>query len=800
MTPVHLPEVADERAALAPYNFVPLPEQVVLAEDQEPLDQSVYHAERFTGRIVCTLITASPLFVRCGLTPEQLAAGQEAKALPEFFFTEAPDMPVIPGSSLRGMLRALVEIAAYGKLDRVTDRPRFFFRAVAAPREDLLQEPYSKAMGNFGRNVVAGYLEREGNDWYIRPAKRVQSLAFIKVKEWDKKTGRQIIPETLVYKRLKEEGYAPQYVPCTFTIRRGQRGIMVDQIGPPGAVKGGIEGVMVTSGNMLETDQAGRRGRLERTSHTIVSKETEQTRLPISPQAVEDYRASLTEFQKSPPFDEQWGALVVGRPIFYLEPGRGEREVSAFGHSPNFRLPFRFPDSARAASPRDFVPEELRRDAITDLAEAIFGFVRGSRKGTQQEQARAGRVFVGDAVLEPGQDDVWLSERPFTPHILGSPKPTTFQHYLVQPGGARRELKHYASRPGEETAVRGHKLYWHKGSNPALALPPEKLQKVNDTQTTTLRPVRAEVSFRFTVHVENLSQVELGALLWVLRLGSDPAYCLKLGMGKPLGMGAVRLKHQLFTSQRAERYAQLFDGAGWASGEARLSDEDQDAAVDAFEAYVLKHSGEGEHYPSLRDTLRMRCLLALLSWPGPLPEQTRYLEIERPVREGFISAAQQVRYNDPTVNEYKDRPVLPLPTQVAELVLSEADLERYRAQATASERRPEAARPPRGEPARPEQATPPLPPPIPAAPQIPAVGEVFTGKIKEMDTSAAVIEVPDFAPDQALALLSADVANLRRYRVGNAARVEVVEQKTQRSGRVLLVVKPAPPKPKQDAG
>jgi len=36
------------------------------------------------------------------------------------------------------------------------------------------------------------------------------------------------------------------------------------------------------------------------------------------------------------------------------------------------------------------------------------------------------------------------------------------------------------------------------------------------------------------------------------------------------------------------------------------------------------------------------------------------------------------------------------------------------------------------------------------------------------------------------------VADLRRYKVGNAARVEVVEQKTQRSGRVLLIVKPAP--------
>lgn len=310
------------------------------------------------------------------------------------------------------------------------------------------------------------------------------------------------------------------------------------------------------------------------------------------------------------------------RSTIYFEPGRGE-EVSAFGHSPNFRLPSRFPGSERAATPRDFVPEELRRDDELDLAEALFGFVRRSRQGRQEEHALAGRIFVGDAILVPGQAGVWLSDEPLTPSILATPKPTTFQHYLVQPSATKRELKHYASVPGEETAVRGHKLYWHKGADPALAMPSDQRQQVSDTQITSIRPVRAGVGFRFTLHVENLSRVELGALLWVLKLGADPAYRLKLGMGKPLGMGAVRLEHRLIESRRAERYARLFERDGWALAEAELPLTAQDEIVSAFEAYVLEHSGEGERgYKALRDTLRMRCLLALLSWPGPLPERT----------------------------------------------------------------------------------------------------------------------------------------------------------------------------------
>lgn len=97
-------------------------------------------------------------------------------------------------------------------------------------------------------------------------------------------------------------------------------------------------------------------------------------------------------------------------------------------------------------------------------------------------------------------------------------------------------------------------------------------------------------------------------------------------------------------------------------------------------------------------------------------------------------------------------------------------------------------------PAAPMAEPPPPPPPAKSGPELPAVGETFTGKITEMDASMAILAVPGFLAEKAIGLLSADVADLRRYKVGNAARVEVIEQKTQRSGRVLLIVRPAPKK------
>lgn len=72
--PQHLSEIAEHRAAIAPYNFVPLPERVVKAELQAAVDQSVYDSTRHTGTIACTLMTEHRRCTCAAATrPEQYA-------------------------------------------------------------------------------------------------------------------------------------------------------------------------------------------------------------------------------------------------------------------------------------------------------------------------------------------------------------------------------------------------------------------------------------------------------------------------------------------------------------------------------------------------------------------------------------------------------------------------------------------------------------------------------------------------------------------------------------------------------
>lgn len=108
-----------------------------------------------------------------------------------------------------------------------------------------------------------------------------------------------------------------------------------------------------------------------------------------------------------------------------------------------------------------------------------------------------------------------------------------------------------------------------------------------------------------------------------------------------------------------------------------------------------------------------------------------------------------------------------------------ADLIREQASSTASQtaaERPKAVEPPK-----------------PTAPQLPAVGDTVTWKIIAADESLVVLEVPGFSNDKTFGALKAENiedGRTTRYKVGNTARVEVIDVRTLKSGRVRVELKP----------
>ncbi len=657
-----------EVTAIAPYNFISLPEKMV--EAQPPLSHDRYHPDpvSITGWIECELETYSPTYIRGMLTEKQFADfGQdgpdklkdEQKRQMAAFFSVEEDVPLLPGSSLRGMVRQIMEIVGHGRMRYVSPTPTFTFRAVAAQADDPLRDPYRDIVGSFARNVRAGFLQRQGDEWWIQPAKLPSSLglaergAFLKIKE------RNIPAKSVpgLY-RLNSPDYKPLHHPVSFDVenRQGKRGryTAVTRIGSREA-NHRRKGVLICSGNMMETGK-----KTNRKNHALILMQDNKAReIKIEPQAIDDYRNGLTPFQDD--LDawggKGWGCLKHGAPVFYVPEGSS---VRYFGHSPNFRIPARLNVSGktRAANPRDFIPDHLRTNPNPDLVDAIFGWVEETenKKIVGPKGQRAGRVYFTDARCLPDQENVWYKEEPIVPRVLSGPKATTFQHYLVQDGRAgqnghhpdsKKALAHYGTPP-DETHLRGYKLYWHKGNNPDLEA--STAERKHPKQLTKIKPVRDGVQFRFKVHFENLRPEELGLLWWALALPGDPdkQYRHKLGMGKPLGMGSVAITPKLFVTDRAARYQTLFGGELW---EEAARSEDAQSYIEAMTRYLLQEQGLGARRQAITELERIQALLAMLEWREGTPEwqaKTRYMEIER-------------EFGNKTVNEYKERPVLPDP-------------------------------------------------------------------------------------------------------------------------------------------
>lgn len=649
------------RRAVAPYNFIELPEKIVPAE---PLPtHNCYYDNRYTGQFKCTLTTSSPLYIRCGMETTNYAnfggkydedltdeeKREKRKTLAPFFENPANHYPTIPGSSLRGLLRTLIEIISYSKIDKVADK-QLIYRAFADTtslgevyRDRLLKE---EGTHQYSFLMQAGYMVRtqQGSGWAIQPAKNiVEGASFAKVEI------SQI--ERLVKRSWHDIKHASKVTvhaePMTWHPHKGGFiELYYAKAVPPFGHHSKCQGVLVETGGMPG----------KKKMECVIGLPDDEAKLIEIPDypgsIIQDYQEQLTKEQKN--LLGKDGVLKPMHPVFYL---MEEEKLIFFGHTMMFRLPYKESIKKFIPEPKyKFFTDSSYNSPALDLTEAIFGFVRDSKQ--KESQTQAGRVFVSDAKCQKSStEDIWLKGdaiQSIPLKILDSPKPTTFQHYLVQDSNKPEQLKHYACS-SEETMIRGHKLYWHKGNVG------ESQIKSEDTESsrTDIKPIKHNVSFDFTIWFENLSKVELGALLWVLNIAADKNYRLSLGMGKPLGMGAVKIESQFSLSIRHHRYTHLFQDCGWETGDNFKLDpnEVKKSCLQKFEEYILKHiEVQSKH---LQDVPRIKNLLKMLCWPGVAENSSRYMEIERKQQPCIGKLDKNGK-----ANEYKSRPILPTPSQV----------------------------------------------------------------------------------------------------------------------------------------
>lgn len=177
------------------------------------------------------------------------------------------------------------------------------------------------------------------------------------------------------------------------------------------------------------------------------------------------------------------------------------------------------------------------------LAEQLFGFVEyrpEAHQTTETAWALASRVRFAFGRLHPDpgppyydideEDGVMLK-------ILDTPKPPMPAFYFKLRNGRGSYIAKNALHP-DHHVPQGRKVYLHKQ---ARAIKPWRTNErtENLTQKSWVKPIKAGCSFYFHIDFANLSEPELGMLCYALRPTAEFRH--KIGMGKPVGLGKVRL-------------------------------------------------------------------------------------------------------------------------------------------------------------------------------------------------------------------------------------------------------------------
>ena len=509
----------------SPYRFVPLNEVVVPSSVvSDDLSVGDPHPEHLEAKITVDWVPETPFLIG------------EAKGnnLVEPFQLGDEGPYAIPGASLKGMLRSVMEIVCYGRLTQVNGHHRYGLRDFEHPQ-------YKKRILD-GNEVMAGWLiERNGK-------------VFIEESDYHKVDMDTILPFTFDWPKysLREKYEHVKRV----EIDNGE--MIVDFTTPErfsfvedGAViakmdkDGEHEGIPVFSGSVTGP------GATRKYEYIFVEKENPQE-VELDLEIFEIFKINHSKpGKKSREPQGSWATLYPTWdknkriPIFYS--GDLQKQSPAdfcFGLTRLFKIPHAYS-----------VDEILRREGAgahfrwpasrPDIVEALFGFVYedNDRPELADRDMQKGRIAFGFAVCKERNG---ITQRPDLPTVMMGPRASFSPYYLA---GKHLDYSDIEAR------LAGRKRYPVRYPQEMLnAAEPSIRTKLAGTANGANFEMQSRLSyllpssklvFSGDIRLRNVHPVELGAVLWTISLGNIDLeknnYRHNLGRGKPFGMGQIRV-------------------------------------------------------------------------------------------------------------------------------------------------------------------------------------------------------------------------------------------------------------------
>lgn len=543
------------------YNFAPLAHQVVCPQWQDRVSHDLPLREGLCAELDIELTAHTPLLVGAERDPARQPGGVQ-----HVHFHAHPDgTPAIPGSALRGMLRNVLEVATFSRMALLDDR--------ALSVRDL-----TKSHSDYMRMFVAGDIRdasqgaaarsRAGWLWFDQQHWRLESAAMARIEQedlcnhfgidyqqWpehgskDKRAWR--VTARHKYELLRQAAVADPHLAridgrghlhVRFELVAGdvhrhsdgkflryKRVARLRTQEVPATATGkpaGMPGVLVVTGQ-------GMPGKHMEFVFAACARKSDARVLDA--ETMERFRQVYAHADSD--WTTHWAARAAQGdpvPVFFLET-EGRMYI---GLSQMFRVP----------GPRSLGEIARRQQAEPDpklpldFVQTLFGHVGGAGADT----ALKGRVFVGDLRWSgsPQGRTVLADQRFMQPTVLAQPKPAFYPAYLEQQHQAG-QLRggSYATVLSDDAKLSGWKRYPVRPLKSASCPPPP--HKSRPDAQIALRPLAQDNRFAGRIRLHNVTPEELGAVVWALTWGGNPALRHALGLGKPFGLGqvSIRLTH-----------------------------------------------------------------------------------------------------------------------------------------------------------------------------------------------------------------------------------------------------------------
>lgn len=484
------------------YNFVPaLEEKDVYKPDwSKQISQDVPFSDGLSGELKIKITAKTPIFVWNGKGKED-----SIKQFCHFKNKNGHTQYFIPGTSIKGMLRNVLEIISFSRLNpQFVNNHRYSFR-------DLTKHSvYMKAYRT--KDVCAGWL-KENNEggWEISEC----DFAHIHQREIDGilsttfvKNFQTIVKDKTVYGKYHDINVKNKNLTYRFVKKAGNN----KTIAVPSS-----EGEL---GTIVFTGQSGKRKGKSGKIHEFVFFQNPKGTFQVTQEQKIDFKFIYADNDKNN-ISKAWEfwreKLREGKPIpvFFT---KGEKAtIKHFGLSYMYKLPYE--NSIHDMSPIAEYESQL------DLATSIFGHTDHLK---DKNYALKGRVMVGHAM-----GDKTVVSKEVNKEIMSSPKASFAPFYLekddiklaYQKKGTLKGFKRY---PVHNTVKTGN--YSAK-------------QLGNEKVFSKFQTLDSGSSFTCVIRYHNLKPVELGALISALSFHNQNAeYFHSLGGGKSYGYGKVLLE------------------------------------------------------------------------------------------------------------------------------------------------------------------------------------------------------------------------------------------------------------------